>query len=897
MDVILTHEMADFDALGALLGASLVSNGTHAVAVLPRRANRNARAFLTLYGDHLPFTDQQDLPPGSINNVTLVDTQSLNTIKGMGKNTRVRVIDHHPRRSDLPEHWSVDIVKLGACTTHFVEQLREHDTVLNVPQATLLLLGIYEDTGSLTYVSTTPRDAHAAAYLLEQGASLRIAGEFLNPPLAPDQLTAYDRLLSSVETLTIQGLKILLAHANVEQMTEEISSVAHKLRDLLDPDGLFILVQTPEGVRLVARSTTDQINTASISGHFGGGGHDRAAGALIRPEFFPDRPADIPLLEYTYQKLREVVVQSIKPSLTVRQIMSRRPRTLAPDTSVREAAYLMQRYGYEGYPVVDNGRVIGLLTRRAVDRALAHKLELTAASLMDAGEIVIGPNASVQDLQRLMTDTGWGQIPVIDPDTLTLVGIVTRTDLLKVLAGGGREFTERKNLSSQLSSVLPTARVALLKAIGDEVHAQHQAAYIVGGFVRDILLGLPGFDFDVVIEGDAIAIARALAARYGGRVVSHTRFGTAKWQIKEIRPQIAEMLDRDTISAASCDPLDLPESLDLITARMEFYDYPTALPTVERSSIKLDLHRRDFTINTLALRLDGHHYGELYDYWGGLNDLRRKVIRVLHSLSFVDDPTRMLRAVRFEQRFRFQIDDRTLQLMAEARTILKQVSGQRLRHELDLILGEHRAAATLARLDELGLLRPLHPDLRWSPEYHDPLNNVIRDEIPAKWDLPYQYGHMPIRLVLAYLVWLIDLPEDSLDNLCFCLHCSSQLREALVAGSRTRKLINETGLQRLKPSQIARILDPVPLPALYALTQLDMPSGTRNLIEKYAVEWKRIQPVTDGNELQRMEIPRGPIYRTILEDLRSAWLDGQIHTPEQEKTYLAEKLRELAAGD
>ena len=169
---------------------------------------------------------------------------------------------------------------------------------------------------------------------------------------------------------------------------------------------------------------------------------------------------------------------------------------------------------------------------------------------------------------------------------------------------------------------------------------------------------------------------------------------------------------------------DLPENLDLISARTEFYDHPTALPTVERSSIKLDLHRRDFTINTMALRLDGQHYGDLHDYWGGLDDLHNHLVRVLHSLSFVDDPTRLLRAVRFEQRFHFQIEARTRELMEQARPLLKQVTGSRLRHELDLILDEPQAVDMLARLSQLGLLSAIHPDLGWSVELAKPLEFV-----------------------------------------------------------------------------------------------------------------------------------------------------------------------------
>ena len=325
----------------------------------------------------------------------------------------------------------------------------------------------------------------------------------------------------------------------------------------------------------------------------------------------------------------------------------------------------MRLYGYEGYPVVEDGRVIGLLTRRAVDRAIAHRLNLTAAQLMDAGEITVYPRDRIEILQNKMTDSGWGQIPVVHPDSGKIIGIVTRTDLLKTLTPNHRLPTHQ-NLAARLEVALPKVRLYLLKTIARAAHEQRIAIYIVGGFVRDLLLDRPGLDFDLVVEGDAISLAKSLARAYGGRVTSHTRFGTAKWLLADIPEELTNELALEWQNAQPRQPQatdklnangdDLPASIDLITARTEFYTHPTALPTVEQGSIKLDLHRRDFTINTLALRMDGRHYGELHDYWGGLNDLKNGLVRVLHSLSFVDDPTRMLRAVRFEQRFNFEIE-------------------------------------------------------------------------------------------------------------------------------------------------------------------------------------------------------------------------------------------------
>ena len=896
MHVILTHEQADFDALGTLLGASLLSSDDPN-PVLPRRMNRNVRAFLNLYGAELPFIEARDLPGDPIDVITLVDTQSMVTLKGLSPNTRVYVVDHHQQRADLPKEWNVNIERLGACTTLFVEDLRDHNGNLSLVNATLLLLGIYEDTGSLTYSSTTPRDVRAVAYLLEQGASLKIASEYLNPPLSPDQRRLYERLLATVETLTILGQTVMIARAPAEELTEEISSVAHKIRDLLDPDALFLLVSTPEGIRIVARSTSDQINVARITSHFGGGGHERAAAALIRSTQAMDVIQKEKLLQSIYDELVRILPEHIQPSITVRQIMSRRPLVLSPQITAEKAAQLMQKYGYEGYPVVENGKVIGLLTRRAVDRALSHKLNLKANSLMEAGKVFVNPQDSIDSLQRLMSASGWGQVPVIDPESGEVIGIVTRTDLFKSMVGTEALVPGKKNLADRLQMALPAGRLALLKLISEQAHDQHIPLFIVGGFVRDLLLERPSLDFDLVVEGDAISLGQALANRFGGRIVSHSRFGTAKWAISDIRTNLLEQMKHDQALKLSepINEMDLPESLDLISARTEFYDYPTALPTVERGNIKLDLHRRDFTINTLALRLDGRHYGELYDYWGGLNDLRRGLVRVLHSLSFVDDPTRILRAVRFEQRFNFQIEARTRQLMDEAHAILHQVSGDRLRHELDLVLSEERVGAMLARLDEMGLLGAIYPELKWDHDLSRLLEQAVKTPIDPIWELPERIGHTPIARLLAYLIWLGRLPSKQADSIATRLRFPNTMRLPLLS---TCQLWSDLpGLMDARPSEITARLELMPRSSLYAISILTPSTEAKTLLWQYISNWRLIHPFTTGDLLQSLSVKPGPAYHQILENLRAAWLDGIVSSQEEERALLQKSLQTLPEVD
>lgn len=870
MRIILTHEQADFDALASILGAFLIEEGY--LAVLPRRINRNVRAFLTIYGVELPFIDPQDLPSESIDKVTLVDTQSMVSVRGMNNKTSVQVIDHHPLRDDLPLEWMITVSGTGANTTLFVEHLQERDVALTMVQATLLLLGIYEDTGSLTYYRTTPRDLRAASYLLEMGASLEIASEFLNHPLSSAQQELYDQLRAKANTIDIHGQTVIVASADAGSMDEEFSSVAHKLRDLLDPDALFVLIATRGGIQLVARSTSSNIDVAEIASRFGGGGHDRAAAGLIK-----DR-----LLEDVQDELVQVLQETIHPAITVLQIMSPRPHLFAPDTSVEEAARAMQRYGYEGYPVVSDGKVVGLLTRRAVDRALAHRLHKTAASLMDAGQHTVKPDDSIDSLQHIMTETGWGQIPVIHPDTGEILGIVTRTDLIKSLVHQPR-IPGRQNLGKRLEAALPPARFALLKAVSQMAFEHRAALYIVGGFVRDLLLERPSLDFDLVVEGDAIQLARALARQYGGRVTSHDRFGTAKWHLRDLTSNSGTPPDKIQQLIGQESAFDLPATLDFVTARREFYTHPTALPTVERGSIKLDLHRRDFTINTLALRLDGHHYGELHDYWGGLIDLRHGIVRVLHSLSFVDDPTRILRAVRFEQRFGFNIDKRTLELLFEAIPLLTKVSSDRIRHELNHILTEVQAASMLARLDELGLLKAIHPDLIWDEWLRSRIESISSISPEPEWELSHIDG-ASIRRDLSYIVWLIRLPVGQIKNVISRLKFSAELGSTTL--SARQLWVDLPSLEGLPPSECVDRLVDYPMLAIYAVYLSTRSESQREILSMYVKKWKNIRITINGHELRALGLPPGPKYRHVLDTIRKAWLDGEINSAEEERSLL-----------
>lgn len=875
MHLVLTHEQADFDAVAASLGVHLLDR--EAIPVLPRRLNRNVRAFLTLYGEELPFRTYGDLNRGSIERITLVDTQNLPSVKGADQHTQVHVVDHHSPGPEMKSDWTSHVDEVGAVTTLLVSDLREAGVELDLVQATMLLLGIYEDTGSLTYSGTTARDLAAAAWLLESGASLATATDFLNHPLSTEQRDLYERLLDEAEPHDFQGLSVVLACAKVEDGVDEISPLAHKLRDVFDPAGLFLMVEMNGNVQIVARSTSDSVDVSRVAEYFGGGGHQRAAAALVR-----DRTVDD-----VREELLDFLPSMIEPPATVGKLMSRGPQLLEPDTRIGDAAERMQRTGHEGYPVVEDDEVLGLLTRRAVDRAMTHDLgDRPVSSVMDAGDVSVEPGDSVEHLQQVMIRNDWGQVPVRDPESGAIIGIVTRTDLLRTL-GEGQPLPGEVNLADELEAALPPLRLKLLGRIAEAAEKRGVALYIVGGFVRDLLLGTPSVDFDLVTEGDAIQLAHTLAEKYGGTVSSHRRFGTAKWQLDLTSVDLLGALDAEEEALRK-----LPSTVDFVTARSEFYAHPTALPTVERGSIKLDLHRRDFTINTLALRLDGPYYGQLLDHWGGGEDLDQGIVRVLHSLSFVDDPTRMLRAVRLEQRLDFEIDSRTMELLLDARGLLDRVSGDRIRSELELIFLEPALFSIMTRLEKLGLLQAIHPALTWDDWLETRWADAADIDVPQRWELDRE----PSGDLLYYALWAFRLPSEEAEDVCERLRIPGAGREVILGANRVGSRLVAAAAEA-QPSEIVDILEGVPRRALVAAwlaLREDEPS--RRGIDRYLSEWATVKPYADGDTLRDMGLPPGPIYGQILDRLRDAWLDGEV-TRQAEETALLEELVEKEQAD
>ncbi len=855
MHLILTHERADFDAVASLLGAAKLY--PDAIPLVPRDVNQNVRDFLTLYWDEFNFVEFRHKPPGHVSQITVVDSQYIPHIRGRNTHTRLRVIDHHAAGDNLPPEADATLVSTGATITFLVEEIAHGNITINPIEATLMLLGIYEDTGSLTYKNTTATDARAAAWLLERGARLDVLRDFLHHPLTPAQTRLYNAIIKHMETHTINGRQVMVSAVQFDEHVTEISTLAHQLRDLYNPESLFLLVGCADSqnkyVQLIARSTTDAIHVGKIAELFGGGGHPRAAAAHITGAELDD----------VHRRLLAELKTRVQPAATVRQIMSHRVRTLSPRQTIADAAEMMTRYGFEGFPVADGDKIVGVLTRREVDRAMHHRLgKASVAQYMHAGEISVSPDDTVEYLQTMMLREQVGQIPVVENGKI--IGVVTRTDLINLYSLGANADSHTLNLTKQLQTYLSPELLTVLRAAGEEAAKLDAALYIVGGFVRDLLLHRPGGDVDLVVEGDAIALATAMCNRFGGRVRSHQRFGTANWITEGHVPGI--------------------DRLDFVTARTEFYQHPTALPEVERSSIKQDLHRRDFTINTLAIRLTPDGFGDLLDFYGGYDDLEREHIRVLHSLSFVEDPTRILRAIRLEQRLDFHLGKRTLEHLLDARDLLGRVSADRIFTELEYIFREAEPEKVIERLDELGVLDAIHPALKPETIFAALCRRLRQERAGSPW--------ADVSPATVHYLGLLTFPHPpgQVEGLMAQLHIRNSLQKPLRQIQAIKQLLPQLEAAQ-KPSEVCAMLKPYQDDALFVCWLAeDHPTG-RKWLATFAAKLRDTQPTLNGEDLMReFGLKPSPLVGKILDALRDARLDGEISSAAEERAFVARLL-------
>ena len=646
MDLVVTHNNADFDALGSLIAAKKLY--PHSQLLLPGSPERAVREFLSLFKDVIKIVSENDCNLEDIDRLIVVDTRHKSRIGAASrlideKHITPIIYDHHPRtKYDMPAGKDI-YQELGATITILLNIIRRRGIKLSPMEATIMLLGIYEETGSLTFRTTTRKDVDAVSFLLSRGAKLNMVSSYLNQELSEEELAFLVGLINSTRLHNINGVKVAICVCQTGSYVGELGTIVHKLMDVENLKVVFVLLKTDGKISIIARSHIPDVDLNRILKSFGGGGHAAAASAKVQG-------ADINELKV---KLLKTLKRNVKVRLSVKDIMSK-PAAISVDTRIKDAKKFLSKSRLDGAVVVSkNNRYLGVINTRNINKAIRRKYgHARVKGYMFTKIDTVRRKTPLYVVQELLFTGKVGILPVLD--RRRLVGMVTRNDVLKVLHQGlivDRRITKRTspilNLAKKMKNTLPKI-IGLLVLIGDMAQERHYAAFVVGGFVRDLIMGVRNYDIDIVIEGKAIEFSKAFADKVKGSLVIHRKFGTATvvmpWGILK-----GERF-----------------KLDLATARKEKYERPAALPDVEFSSLRNDLYRRDFTINAMAVALNRSNFGQLIDFFDGQRHLREGVISVLHKGSFIDDPTRIFRAVRFEQRYGFKIDKHTERLIKTA---------------------------------------------------------------------------------------------------------------------------------------------------------------------------------------------------------------------------------------
>lgn len=870
MDVITTHVNTDFDSLGAMVAAARLY--PDALLSFPGSQEKSVRDFLARYPEYLPpCTRAKDIDLDVVTRLIIVDCQHVNRIGRFAEiigrpGLDIHIYDHHPvtERSIRPTGGIIH--SCGSSSTILAGILMDHSLILTPEEATLVMLGIYEDTGRLLFPSTTRDDFLAAAWLLGQGARLNIVSDFISQDLTTQQVELLNLLLKTLKTTTVNGVHVSIAHASSDSYIGDIAALAHMIRDMENLDALFLVVAMENRVYLVARSRVPEVNAGEILRRFNGGGHATAASATIR---------DLSLKQ-VLERLEELLRIEVSPQVCAGDIMSAPVKTMSADVTIAEARELLTRYNCNAMPVMDGGAMIGIISRKIVEKCLYHDLGASPVTDFMHTEFMRASRATLlSDIQEYMVGGNRRFVPVFDGELL--VGAVTRTDLLRHMYGGRRGQPEAlydvdalttvpksRSIVGQIGKRLPGAAITLLRELGKTGDALGLVVYAVGGFVRDLLLGVKNLDMDVTVEGDGIFFAESFAACHGCRVRSHPKFGTA----------VVIFPDGSKVDVAS--------------TRLEYYESPGVLPTVERSSLRHDLYRRDFTINTLAFCLNGNRFGRLTDFYGGQQDLQEGVVRVLHNLSFVEDPTRVFRAIRFEQRLGFRIAHHTENLIRSAvrMNVLDRVGGKRLLSELVLILEENVPAGAIGRMSALGLLQFIHPALKVLPETERVIHETA--QILAWFHLLYLEDACE-RWQVYYLALCDGLRPEEFLEACHRLTMSGRIMTKNFGYRRTALGTLDTIQRRLKRgteirnSEIHGWFHGLPIEMLLYLAAKATREEVKRFVSLYLTHLRQVRCTIDGDALKALGLKVGPRFRSIMEQLLAARLNGEISSDDEER--------------
>ena len=873
MQLITSHLNTDFDSLASMIAIQKLY--PDAVICPPGSMSRKVRDFMSKQGANFSsrITKPKKLPLDEVTLMIVVDTRSKSRIGAFadlaGKpNVEIHVYDHHPQTADdIPAAKSM-YEPIGAATTMILEQLLLNRKDITPEEATLFAIGIYDDTGAFTYETTTERDIAAVSYLRELGADLSGVLAQVESDMSSEDKKLLDSLAENIREKYINGAKVCLTWAETENYVQGLSVFVNRLKEYCDSHVTIAVVNNGgKKTNIIARSVEGVLNVKEFLAPYGGSGHYQAGSATI------DSTDAQSLLAEIEQRLSS----AITPMVKVSDIMTSPVIAVGTDAKVDEGYRTMLRFGVKSLPVInENGEVEGIMTRKDLDKAHIHGLDRANISdFMTRGVISLSAEASIDEAHRMMATYGFEKMPVLDENG-KIAGTISRAGLLKALYHSGKfsgEETSRdstgflwvENVALLMEESFSLNTLSLLRRVGAKAHELGMKAYLVGGTVRDILMGVNNTDIDISVEGDAEKLVMSWNEP-GCKSTLHGRYKTG------------------TITFPD------GEKVDIATARREFYEYAAATPTVQNSSLKQDLSRRDFTVNAMSISLSEDDWGTLTDNYGGRADLKDKLLKILHNLSFVEDPSRVLRGIRLEQRLNMRFEDNTKRLLKSAVKggLLELLSTTRIRTELELNAKESCFRKIVMRMQELGVWNALFTGMYVGPAVYHRLRilehfmkqmsfhgiNFKGIEWLVKMAVVFTDSKPEVRFSAMDRM---NLNPNERDNLMKCFSQWPNV-EKFCAGYKTVK--NSEAYLFFK--------DYGAVPMLYWLTCLKTREA-RRLVVEYLELWVGYKGQMTGKDLQKLGL-KGKEIGEALAQIKLAVIDGEIDSLDDEIKYVRKNI-------
>lgn len=836
MQVVLLQEGADLDALSSAYGLTLLNKRLK--IVLPNSLNSSVLQAIEEFKNR--FKDKvikkQQLEWNKVKRVYLTDSHHTPE----NYDGEIIVYDHHEITQKNKKNIKLHIDNTGSATTIVVEKIKKRNIKLSTEDATILALGIYEDTGNFKFPSTTKKDIKALEYLLNFGIDFNRLRKILEDRFDREDIYVLDSLLKNINTFEINGKQIGITYFN-DKYSKDLSRLLKYIKDFENLNAFFAVIGQKNKVSIIGRSKDEDVDVALILSLFGGGGHWYAASAKVKG--------------FSVKEIYDILKFTIsEKKLKVEDLLEKKIPVLKSDDSVSRFRELPH---FPLYIVVDSqGKYQGVIYDKTLKDLIKHGFENEIVSDYIQDVITLTSSMYIFQLLRLLKTTDQEIFPVVDGGLF--LGIITRDILLKKLFHEETKIQletkpKKRNINFLINKSFPKEILDELRFIGEISKDLGFRTFLVGGVVRDIVMGKQNLDIDLLVEGDATILLTEYAKKKGYSYFFYKEFLTG--YIKT----------------------DSGLKIDFATARREIYDYPGAYPRIEKATVEEDLIRRDFTINTLIVEITAGNFGTLFDYFGGLRDIKEKRIRILHPVSFIEDPIRILRAIRFAGRFDFKLQKDTEILLKKAvkNDLLNYAPPGRIKLELELIVNEEKILQILRLMETYGILYSLFEIEKLSSEIVSKIQKVKDMMVIFKEIFSFEPSK-----TFIYLITLISVkPLEEAYMILKNYHFDKEARY-LETIYKYVSILKENGhissyINLLKENKEIIL-------ATVILSEDEISDKIIDIYKKYT------NPLITGKDLIELGLKPSSEFKKILEDINYRYLIGEFEKKEDCIKYIKE---------